>query len=258
MGASLPSQGLKRKLPQLHNRCVIYTQTHKDLLMFSQLWPFTQFYRRLSRYIVVRAISNLFNCQVHLSSGAFHTSLDTQPQEQLQKQDIPRHCLCQCKLLKLLSINDVSIGIQLFALSLSHCLMSQPGPRAPLDVFVWLCVCVCVRDSLPALELTVSYVRATYKYVRITDCVCCPSLSLSLSLPLWLVEARLWFLNFSSFLFFSGTFHLAIVWLLHPFFFGFLHTLPTYLETGYSCFTTQFVQHTFPRSERRKYIISSS
>lgn len=41
-------------------------------------------------------------------------------------------------------------------------------------------------------------------------------------------------------------------------FFGFLHTLPTYLETGYRCFATQFVQHTFPRSERRKYIISSS
>lgn len=142
MGASLPSQGLKRKLPQLHNRCVIYTQTHKDLLMFFQLWPFTQFYRRLSRYIVVRAISNLFNCQVHLSSGAFHTSLDTQPQEQLQKQDIPRHCLCQCKLLKLLSINDVSIGIQLFALSLSPLNESAWPSCPPRCVCVVVCVCV--------------------------------------------------------------------------------------------------------------------
>lgn len=60
-------------------------------------------------------------------------------------------------------------------LSFSLSLLNESAwPSCPPTMCVWEAETVC-----PALELTVGYVRVTFKYVRITDCICCLFLSLS-------------------------------------------------------------------------------
>lgn len=185
--ASLPSQslnGITKKIAPIAQQVSSDPHRCDNVLSYGH----SQFYSRLSRYIVLGAIRNLFNCQVHLSSGAFHTSPATKQHRQQEQQDIPRRSLSvqiiEIVVNKRCSNWNIHFFLSLFPHSFSHRLMSQS------DLVPSRCESERARerDSSLSPRVNVGYVRATYKYVRITEWIYCLSLSLAQR-----IEARLWF-----------------------------------------------------------------
>lgn len=128
--ASLPSQslnGITKKIAPIAQQVSSDPHRCDNVLSYGH----SQFYSRLSRYIVLGAIRNLFNCQVHLSSGAFHTSPATKQHRQQEQQDIPRRSLSvqiiEIVVNKRCSNWNIHFFFSLFPHSFSRRLMSQSG-----------------------------------------------------------------------------------------------------------------------------------
>lgn len=183
--ASLPSQslnGITKKIDPIAQQ--VSTDPHRC----SQLWTFTILYQTVTLY---SSGSNQKSLQ--LSSSFKLWRVPYKPRHKTTSTTrTTRHSTSQSVSVQIIEIVvnkrcsnwNIHFFLSLFPHSFSHRLMSQSGlvpSRCESER-------ARERDSSLSPRVNVGYVRATYKYVRITEWIYCLSLSLAQR-----IEARLWF-----------------------------------------------------------------